>query len=80
MHTNEKDSSKVMELIWCSWGGDVNDAIQFIITNFIEMNKLWVRMQYQRFGREQEKRERERREMATLVFFSLLISLPSFNT
>jgi len=49
------------------WGGDVNDSIQFIITNFIEMNKLWVRMQYQASGRDRERRERERREMATLV-------------
>lgn len=27
-------------------GGDVNDAIDFLQSNFVEMNKLWVRMQY----------------------------------
>ena len=28
-------------------GGDVRDAIDFIMTNFAEMNKLWVPMQHQ---------------------------------
>lgn len=27
--------------------GDVNDSIEFVMTNFSEMNKLWVRMQHQ---------------------------------
>lgn len=27
-------------------GGDVNDAIDFILRNMNEMNRLWVRMQY----------------------------------
>ena len=27
--------------------GDINDSIEFILFNFSEMNKLWVRMQYQ---------------------------------
>jgi hypothetical protein len=27
--------------------GDVRDAIDFIMVNFAEMNKLWVRMQHQ---------------------------------
>lgn len=29
--------------------GDVNDSIEFVMTNFSEMNKLWVRMQHQVF-------------------------------
>jgi len=29
--------------------GDVRDAIDFIMVNFAEMNKLWVRMQHQVF-------------------------------
>lgn len=29
-----------------SSSGDVKDAIDFIMTNFSEMNKLWVRMQH----------------------------------
>jgi hypothetical protein len=28
-------------------GGTVQDAIDFIMSNFSEMNKLWVRMQHQ---------------------------------
>ena len=28
-------------------GGDTADALEFLLTNFTEMNKLWVRMQHQ---------------------------------
>ena len=28
-------------------GGNVIDAIEFLLVNFTEMNKLWVRMQHQ---------------------------------
>lgn len=28
-------------------GDTVNDAVEFVLQNFIEMNKLWVRMQHQ---------------------------------
>lgn len=28
-------------------GGSVEDAVEFILQNFTEMNKLWVRMQHQ---------------------------------
>jgi len=48
-------------------GGDVRDSVDFILTNFIEMNKLWVRMQHHGQIREREKREKERRELSTLV-------------
>lgn len=27
--------------------GNINDSVDFLLSNFIEMNKLWVRMQYQ---------------------------------
>ena len=30
-----------------SESGDVNDSIDFILQNFTEMNKLWVRLQHQ---------------------------------
>lgn len=26
---------------------NVNDAVEFVLQNFTEMNKLWVRMQHQ---------------------------------
>lgn len=28
-------------------GGNVMDAVEFVLQNFTEMNKLWVRMQHQ---------------------------------
>lgn len=48
-------------------GGTPKDAIEFVLQNFIEMNKLWVRMQHQGPVREKDKREQERAELRTLV-------------
>jgi len=45
----------------------VKDSIDFIIQNFTEMNKLWVRMQHQGPVRDREKRESERQELRLLV-------------
>lgn len=45
----------------------VIDAVEFVLQNFTEMNKLWVRMQYQGPAREKEKREKERSELRDLV-------------
>ena len=47
--------------------GDVEDSIQFLLTNFVEMIKLWVRMQYLGPSREREKRETERRDLEELL-------------
>ena len=44
-------------------GGDIHDAIDFLLTNFIETNKLWVRMQHQGGPREKDKREKERQQL-----------------
>lgn len=33
-------------------GGDINDALEFLLLNFTEMNKLWVRMQHQGSGKD----------------------------
>mmetsp|Transcript_10081 Transcript_10081/g.25200 ORF Transcript_10081/g.25200 Transcript_10081/m.25200 type:complete len:780 (-) Transcript_10081:67-2406(-) len=48
-------------------GGTVNDSVNFILENFIEMNKLWVRMQHQGLTKDREKREVERQELRLLV-------------
>ena len=48
-------------------GGSVSDAVSFLLSNFGEMNKLWVRMQHQGPVREREARERERLELRILV-------------
>ncbi|KAK3145776.1 hypothetical protein QOZ80_3BG0257290 [Eleusine coracana subsp. coracana] len=45
----------------------INDAVEFVLQNFIEMNKLWVRMQHQGPVREKEKRSKERNELRDLV-------------
>ncbi|KAJ3068708.1 Vacuolar protein sorting-associated protein 35, partial [Rhizoclosmatium hyalinum] len=48
------------------------DSIQFLLQNFVEMNKLWVRLQYMGHSREREQREMERRELKLLVGSNLL--------
>merc|ERR1719210_2638835 len=52
--------------------GTIEDSIDFILLNFSEMNKLWVRMQHQGHTREREKRERERLELRILVGTNLV--------
>ncbi len=32
-------------------GGNISDALEFLLLNFTEMNKLWVRMQHQGSGK-----------------------------
>lgn len=48
------------------------DSIQFVITNFIEMNKLWVRLQHQGPSKERLKRVKEREELKILVGSNLV--------
>ena len=52
--------------------GTVEDSIDFILLNFAEMNKLWVRMQHQGHTRDREKKERERMELRILVGTNLV--------
>ncbi|PPQ98964.1 hypothetical protein CVT24_003460 [Panaeolus cyanescens] len=52
--------------------GSLQDSISFVLTNFIEMNKLWVRLQHQGHSRDREKREMERRELRILVGTNLV--------
>jgi hypothetical protein len=47
-------------------GGSVQHSVDFVLQNFSEMNKLWVRMQYQR-THAKSKREKQRRELKVLV-------------
>ena len=48
-------------------GGDVDDAISFIISNLAEMIRLWVRLSYVGGTREKQKRELERKELRVTV-------------
>ncbi|KAE9413448.1 hypothetical protein Angca_006974 [Angiostrongylus cantonensis] len=52
--------------------GTVSDAVHFVLVNFAEMNKLWVRMQHQGPSREREKREKDRMELR-LCSYSILV-------
>ncbi|XP_068894680.1 vacuolar protein sorting-associated protein 35 isoform X2 [Tenebrio molitor] len=52
--------------------GTVRDSVDFVLMNFAEMNKLWVRMQHQGHSRERQHREREREELKILVGTNLV--------
>ena len=44
----------------------MNDSVDCILRNFVEMNRLWIRMQSGK-ARDQEAREHERKELKVLV-------------
>jgi vacuolar protein sorting-associated protein 35 len=47
--------------------GNLQDSINFVLTNFVEMNKLWVRLQHQGPSRDRDQRTKERQELQLLV-------------
>ncbi|KAL6452221.1 LOW QUALITY PROTEIN: vps35 Vacuolar protein sorting-associated protein 35 [Candida maltosa Xu316] len=51
---------------------DFQETVDFLISNFIEMNKLWVRLQHQGHSSERELRYRERKELKILVGSNLV--------
>ena len=53
-------------------GGDVSDAVDFVLQNFSETNRLWVRMQNQGAKNERKRREKERQELRILVGTNLV--------
>ncbi|MBE3045629.1 hypothetical protein IMZ48_24400, partial [Candidatus Bathyarchaeota archaeon] len=65
--------------------GNLQDSINFVLTNFVEMNKLWVRLQHQGHSREREQRMRERKELqllvgSNIVRLSQLVDLETYKT
>ncbi|XP_020900046.2 vacuolar protein sorting-associated protein 35 [Exaiptasia diaphana] len=52
--------------------GTIKDSINFVLLNFSEMNKLWVRIQHQGHSRQKAQRERERQELRILVGTNLV--------
>lgn len=52
---------------------NLNKILNFIISNFIEMNKLWVRLQHQGHSTEKDKRIEERKELKILVGSNLVM-------
>ncbi|KAK1749533.1 vacuolar protein sorting-associated protein 35 [Echria macrotheca] len=64
--------------------GNLQDSINFILTNFVEMNKLWVRLQHQGHSRERDQRTQERKELqllvgSNIVRLSQLVDLPAYK-
>jgi vacuolar protein sorting-associated protein 35 len=55
-------------------GGDITDAIDFVLQNFCEMNRLWVRMQRQGSSKakRRKRREKERQQLRILVGTNLV--------
>lgn len=57
-------------------GGSVEDAIAFLLQNFSETNRLWIRMQNQKAGvaaiKDRAMREKERQDLRILVGTSLV--------
>lgn len=53
-------------------GGNVQDAYNFLITNFCETNRLWVRLQTQGANKDRKKREKERQDLRILVGTNLV--------
>ncbi|MCJ1350547.1 MAG: Vacuolar protein sorting-associated protein 35 [Icmadophila ericetorum] len=65
--------------------GNIQDSISFVLTNFVEMNKLWVRLQHQGHSREREQRTKERQELqllvgSNLVRLSQLVDMEAYKT
>lgn len=52
--------------------GNLQDSVSFVLTNFVEMNKLWVRLQHQGPSRERDLRTKERQELQLLVGSNLV--------
>lgn len=48
-------------------GDTTRDSVEFVMANFVEMNKLWVRMQYSGGVKLADVREAERQQLKTLV-------------
>ncbi len=53
-------------------GGTVQDACTFILHNFIETNRLWIRLQTHGQKEQRKKREKERRDLRILVGSNLV--------
>ena len=60
-------SQRTKNLLPISTDEEFRATIDFLVSNFIEMNKLWVRLQHQGHSSEREQRIRERNELKILV-------------
>jgi len=53
-------------------GGSIQDAYSFLLQNFIETNRLWVRLQSAGVQKDKKKREKERMDLRILVGTNLV--------
>jgi vacuolar protein sorting-associated protein 35 len=67
-------------------GGNVEDAYDFVLQNFTETNRLWVRLQNQGAKADRKRREKERQDLRILVGTNLVrlsqlegLDLPSYR-
>jgi len=65
-YLSDMTKDKLPDLSSDPMDGDVRDSVDFILNNFTEMNKLWVRLHMGPL-REREKREAQRKALRTLV-------------
>lgn len=65
-------SQRIKDLLPISNSADFKETVDFLTSNFIEMNKLWVRLQHQGHSSDRELRYRERKELKILVGSNLV--------
>lgn len=65
-------SQRTKDLLPINDESEFKETVDFLITNFIEMNKLWVRLQHQGHSSERETRYKERKELKILVGSNLV--------
>lgn len=53
-------------------GGNVQDACNFLLQNFAETNRLWVRLQSQGAAKDRKKRSKDREDLRVLVGTNLV--------
>ena len=53
-------------------GGNVQDAYNFLLQNFAETNRLWVRLQSQGAAKDRKKRSKDREDLRVLVGTNLV--------
>lgn len=53
-------------------GGNIHDATSFLLQNFVETNRLWVRLQTQGPTKDKKKRDKERLDLRILVGTNLV--------
>ncbi|GBG24088.1 Vacuolar protein sorting-associated protein 35 [Hondaea fermentalgiana] len=54
------------------FGVSTEFAVSFVLQNFGEMNRLWVRMQHQGNPKTRARREKERQDLKVLISFNLV--------